>query len=88
MRRYMRCREYACHLARIQGNFHLVADTQDAKIVGLIGRVRYSELSPIHKAHIAHFYGLYGHRLEYLSDYPALTNRSNYTGFIKIYKGE
>lgn len=74
------------HAVNVQGRFHLVADTQDAKIVGLMGNVHYNDLLPNQLNHIATFYALPGHCMEFLSEYPVLLNRSAYTGFIKIMK--
>lgn len=86
MRNEMSVKTYISHMNNIQGRFHLAAETEDAKIIGLLGNVCWHDLSPVHKAHIAAFYGLAGHDMEYLPDYPVSTNRSMYTGFIRIKK--
>lgn len=82
----MSVKTYINHISKIQGRFHLAAETQDAKIIGLLGNICWPDLSPVHKAHIAAYYMLAGHNLEYLPDYPVSINRSMYTGFIKIKK--
>lgn len=86
MRNEMSVKTYISHIAKIQGRFHLAAETQDAKIIGLLGNIYWHDLSPVHKAHIAAYYMLAGHDMEYLPDYPVSINRSMYTGFIKIKK--
>ena len=70
----------------IAGRFHLVDETDDAKIVGLLGGLFYHDLTPWQKGHILTFYMLPGHPYEYLEDYPVKINRSMFTGFIKISK--
>jgi hypothetical protein len=86
MRDEMSVKTYMSHMNKIQGRFHLAAETEDAKIIGLLGNVYWHDLSPVHKAHIAAYYMLPGHDMEHLPDYPVSINRSMYTGFIKIKK--
>lgn len=86
MRNEMSVKTYINHIAKIQGRFHLAAETQDAKIIGLLGNIYWHDLSPVQKSHIAAYYMLPGHELEFLPDYPVAINRSMYTGFIKIKK--
>lgn len=86
MRNEMSVKTYINHIAKIQGRHHLTAETEDAKIIGLIGNAYWHNLSPVQKSYIATIYDLPGHDLEYLPDYPVSINRSMYTGFIKIKK--
>lgn len=86
MRNEMSVKTYLSHIAKIGGRFHLAAETEDAKIIGLIGNAYWHNLSPVQKSYIAAYYMLPGHELEYLPDYPVAINRSMYNGFIKIKK--
>ena len=86
MRDEMSVKTYINHIAKIQGRHHLAAETEDAKIIGLLGNICWHDLSPVQKSYIATYYMLPGHDLEYLPDYPVPINRSMYTGFIKIKK--
>ena len=86
MRDNMTPKQYISHIGIIQGRFTLVGETENEKIIGLIGNAYWHDLSPIHKAHIATFYLLPRHDMEFLPDYPVKVNGSMYTGFIKINK--
>lgn len=70
----------------IAGRFHLAAETDDAKIIGLLGGLHFHDLNEAQRAYIMAYYNLPRHPYEYLEDYPAEINRSMYTGFIKIRK--
>ena len=70
----------------ISGRFTLVSENEQEKIVALIGKLHYHDLTKENKKFIAAFYNLAGHAIEFLPDYPA-KNRQIYTGFLKIKKG-
>lgn len=70
----------------IAGKFHLVAETESAKIVGLIGNVWYHDLSQPQKDYIAGFFMLPGHSVSRIADWPVAINGSMYNEFMAISK--
>ena len=83
---YREINRYNSEMQRIAGRFHLVDETPEAKIVGLLGNCYWHDLTADQKEHIAGFYMLPGHECVYLDDYPVPINRSMFHGFIKILK--
>lgn len=70
----------------VSGRFRLVGETDEKKIVGLLGTVWYHDFSDNEKEHIARFYGLSGHTVSYLENWPLVPSWCGYNNFLAISK--
>jgi len=89
----MSAKLYQSIISTIQGRFLKVDETPTHIVVGLLKPLDYRKLSDIALTHICDFYAGYAgdntsHKTHFAPVYPVEKNRSMYSGFIMIEKGE
>lgn len=89
----MSAKLYQARISSIQGRFLKVDETPTHIVVGLLKPLDYHKLDDIEVTHICDFYAGYAgdntsHKTHFTPVYPVEKNRSMYSGFILIEKGE